>query len=178
MNFIGSPRSVWLGSRVDRSCGSFDMTARTGEASCRGFAGCGAAPHNDERSSRTPRWAGRSHKERLHLQLPKEVDHGGVDLRSAFLLGPMSAAWQHNRWPELWNECRLPGNGLLKHDDKHVAVAHNVERRNGYSRPIKGGHEFPAAIDIAPPAQGAAEPAAGEFRDINIDVGLRDPSRQ
>src|SRR5262249_40096781 len=125
MNFIGSPRSVWLGSRVDRSCGSFEMTARTGEASCRGFACCGAAPQNDKRSSRTPRWAGRSHKERLHLQLPKEVDHGGVDLRSAFLLGPMSAAWQHNRWPELWNECRLPGNGLLKHDDKHVAVAHN-----------------------------------------------------
>src|SRR6266851_6891919 len=41
INFIGSPRSVWLGSWVDRSCGSFEMTARTGEAGCRGFAGCG-----------------------------------------------------------------------------------------------------------------------------------------
>jgi hypothetical protein len=103
------------------------------------------------------------------LQLPKEVDHGGAYLRSTFLLGPMSATRQHHRWPELWNECRLLGYGLLKHGDKHVAVAHNIERRNGYRRSIKGGHELPAAVDIAPPVQGAAESAAGEFRDINID---------
>src|SRR5215467_15129825 len=43
MNFIGSPRSVWLVSRVDGSGGSFEMTARTGEASCQSSRGCGAA---------------------------------------------------------------------------------------------------------------------------------------
>jgi hypothetical protein len=51
------------------------------------------------------------------LQLPKEVDHGGADLGSAFLLGPMSATRQHHRWPKLWNECRLLGYGLFKHGD-------------------------------------------------------------
>src|SRR5262252_7368912 len=80
------------------------------------------------------------------LQLPKEVDHGGADLGSAFLLGPMSAAWQHNRWPELRNEYRLLGNVLLEHGDNEVAVARNVECRNGYRRSSKGGHELPAAV--------------------------------
>ena len=81
----------------------------------------------------------------------------------------MSATRQHHRWPELWNECRLLGYGLLKHGDKHVAVAHNVERRNGYRRSIKGGHELPAAVDIAPPVQGAAESDAGD-KETDIDV--------
>src|SRR5229473_116778 len=112
------------------------------------------------------------------LQLPKEVDYGGAYLRSTFLLGPMSATRQHHRWTELWNEYRLLGNGLLKHGDNEVAVARDVKRRNGDRRPIKGGQEFPAAIDVAPPAQGAAESAARECLDINIDVGLRDPRRQ
>src|SRR6266699_1920016 len=55
---------------------------------------------------------GDGHLQQL-LQAPKEVDHGSADLRSTFLLGPMSATRQHHRWPELWNECRLLGYGLL-----------------------------------------------------------------
>src|SRR6516162_1119081 len=90
----------------------------------------------------------------------------------------MSAARQDDRWSQLWNERRLLANELMKHGDDDVAVARHEERWNGDRRPSKGGHQLPAAIDIVPPAQGAAEPAAGKFRDINIDIGLRDPSGQ
>ncbi len=38
------------------------------------------------------------------------------------LLGPMSAAWQHNR-RKRWNKYRLPGNGLFKHGGNEVALA-------------------------------------------------------
>src|ERR1700724_3204941 len=37
------------------------------------------------------------------LQAPKEVTHGSADLRRTFLLGPMAAARQHDRRPELGN---------------------------------------------------------------------------
>src|SRR3984893_12645770 len=52
---------------------------------------------------------GPSHDGRLQqrLQAPKKLDHGGADLRRTFLLGPMSAARQHDRRPELRNERRL-----------------------------------------------------------------------
>jgi hypothetical protein len=48
----------------------------------------------------------------------------------------------------------------LKRGDNEIAVARNVERRNGYRRPSKGDHKLPAAIYIALPAEGAAESAA------------------
>src|ERR1700704_3260624 len=41
------------------------------------------------------------------LQAPKEVDDGGAYLRSTFLLGPMTTARQHDRGPELGDQCRL-----------------------------------------------------------------------
>src|SRR5215469_18218078 len=112
------------------------------------------------------------------LQAPKELDHGGADLRRAFLLGPMSAARQHDRRPELGNHCRLLGNELGKDSGCKIPVARHVERRNGHLRSDKRSQQLPAAIDIAPPAQGTAEPTAGELRDININVGIRDPGRQ
>ena len=56
-----------------------------------------------------------------------------------------------------------------------IALARHVERRNGHRRSGKGSQQLPAAIDVAPPGEGTAEPAPREFRDVNIDVGLRDP---
>src|ERR1700738_4113130 len=41
------------------------------------------------------------------LQTPKEVDHGGADPRRTSLLGPMTTARQHDRGPELGDQCRL-----------------------------------------------------------------------
>src|ERR1700758_4738117 len=76
------------------------------------------------------------------LQAPDEVDHGGTDLQRTFLLGPMTAARQRDRRPELWNEYRLLGNGLLKHGDEHVAFAHNVERRSRHHRSGKGSEQL------------------------------------
>jgi hypothetical protein len=38
-----------------------------------------------------------------------------------------------------------------------IPVAGHVERRNGHLHSDKGSQQFPAAIDIAPPVQGAAE---------------------
>src|ERR1700747_2566144 len=89
---------------------------------------------------------------RPRLQAPEEVDHGRADLQRPFLLGPMTAAPQHDRRPKLGNEYRLLGNGLLKHGDEHVTFAHNVERRTRHRRSSKGSEQFPAGIDVAPPA--------------------------
>src|SRR5271163_4775938 len=86
----------------------------------------------------------RSHP-RLHA--PKEVDHGSADLRRAFLLGPMAAARQHDGRPELGNQCRLLRNGRSKGGGDEIALAHHVERGNGYLCAGKGSQQLPAAID-------------------------------
>src|SRR5207302_9947672 len=57
-------------------------------------------------------------------------------------------------------------------------IAGDVERRNGYRGSGKGSQQFPAAIHVAVKAEGTTESGPREFRDINIDVGLRDPGRQ
>jgi len=90
----------------------------------------------------------------------------------------MAAAGQHDRRPELGNHCRLLSNELGKDVGNKIPVARHVKRGNSHGRLTKGGHEFPVAIDIAPPAQGAAEPAPRELSDVNIDVGLCDLSRR
>ena len=38
------------------------------------------------------------------LQMLEEIDHGGVNVGGSFLLGPMAAARQHDRAPELGNK--------------------------------------------------------------------------
>ena len=90
----------------------------------------------------------------------------------------MAAARQHDRRPELGNQCRLLRNVRRKSGGDKIALAHHVERGNGHRCSGKGSQQLPAAIDVAPPGEGTAEPAPREFRDVNIDVGLRDPSRQ
>ena len=106
----------------------------------------------------------------VRLQLSKEVDHGGADLRRTFLLGPMSATRQHDRRPELGDPCRLPGDVLGKSGGDKIAVTRHVERGNGHRRTSEGSQQFPAAIYIAPPGKGAMESALREFRHVNIDV--------
>src|SRR5262249_25998921 len=59
----------------------------------------GSGPWLKRRRSNDKHWP--------RLQAPKEVDHGSADLRRTFLLGPMAAARQHDRRPELGNHCRL-----------------------------------------------------------------------
>src|SRR6266567_3295028 len=100
------------------------------------------------------------------LQAPKKVDHGGADLRRTFLLGPMAATRQHDRRPELWNQCRLLRDGRSKGGGDKIALAHHVERGNGHLCSSKGSKQLPAAIDVAPPGEGTAESAPREFRDV------------
>src|SRR5882762_11027353 len=83
------------------------------------------------------------------LQAAKEVDHGSADLRRTLLLGPMTAARQHDRRPELGNHCRLLGNKLGIDGGDKIPVAGHVERGNGHRRSGKGSQQLPAAIDVA-----------------------------
>src|SRR6202022_3862051 len=112
------------------------------------------------------------------LKAPKEVDHCGADLSSAFLLGPMSPPRQHDRGPELGDQCRLLRDVLGENGGDKIVVARHVKRGNGHRRSGEGSHQLPAAIDVAPPGEGTMESAPRVFLDVNIDIGLRDPSRQ
>src|SRR5271156_6279086 len=62
------------------------------------------------------------------LQASKKVDHGGVDLWAAFLLGPMATARRHDRRPEFWDQCRLLRDVLGINGGDKIAVARHVER--------------------------------------------------
>src|SRR6202023_3066351 len=112
------------------------------------------------------------------LQAPKEVDHRGADLRRTFLLGPMSATRQHYRGPELGDQCRLLRDVLGENGGDKIPVARHVQRGNGHRHSGEGSHQLPAAIDVAPPGEGTMESAPRVLLDVNIDFGLRDPSRQ
>src|ERR1700723_2628016 len=72
------------------------------------------------------------------LQASKKVDHGGVDLRRTFLLGPMSATRQHDRRPKFWDPCRLLRDILGIHGGNKIAVTRHVKRGNGHGRTSEG----------------------------------------
>src|ERR1700730_13731142 len=72
------------------------------------------------------------------LKAPKEVDHCGADLSSAFLLGPMSAARQHDRGPELGDQCRLLRDVLGENGGDKIVVARPVKCGNGHRRSGEG----------------------------------------
>ena len=71
----------------------------------------------------------------------------------------MAAARKHDRRPELGNHCRLHGNKLGIDGGDKIPVARDLERGNGHRRSGKGSQQLPAAIDVAVPAEGTAEPA-------------------
>src|SRR5580693_6572807 len=77
-------------------------------------------------------WGRRVTHPQKRLQAPKKIDHGSADLRRTFLLGPMAAARQHDRWPKLGSHRRLLRNGRRKGGGDKIPVAHHVERRNGH----------------------------------------------
>src|ERR1700730_17611395 len=104
------------------------------------------------------------------LKAPKEVDHCGADLSSAFLLGPMSAARQHDRGPELGDQCRLLRDVLGENGGDKIALARHVQRGNGHRRSGERSHQLPAAIDVAPPGEGTKESAPRVFLDVNVDI--------
>src|SRR5260221_10398232 len=104
------------------------------------------------------------------LQAPKEVNHCGADLSSAFLLGPMSATRQHHRWPELGDQCRLLRDVLGENGGDKIPVARHVQRGNGHRRSGEGSHQLPATIDVAPPGEGTKESAPRVFLDVNVDI--------
>src|SRR5258708_39579031 len=128
----------------------------------------------DDCLARGARYAGDGH---LHqrLQAPKEVYDGGAYLRSAFLLGPMTTARQHDGGPELGDQCRLLRDVLGENGGDKIPIARHVQRGNGHRCSGKGSHQLPAAIDVAPPGEGTMESAPRVFLDVNINVGLRDP---
>src|SRR6266446_4249057 len=104
------------------------------------------------------------------LQAAKEVDHCGADLSSAFLLGPMSATRQHYRGPELGDKCRLLRDVLGENGGDKIALARHVQRGNGHGRSGERSHQLPAAIDVAPPGEGAMESAPRVFLDVYVDI--------
>ena len=71
----------------------------------------------------------------------------------------MTAALKHDRRPELGNHCRLLDNKLGIGSDDKIPVARDVECWNGHCRSSKGSQQLPAAIDVAEPGEGTAEPA-------------------
>jgi hypothetical protein len=104
------------------------------------------------------------------LQTSKEVDHCGVDLWGAFLLGPMTTARQHYRGPELGDQCRLLRDVLGENGGDKIALARHVQRGNGHRRFGEGSHQLPAAIDVTPPGEGTMESAPHVFLDVNVDI--------
>src|SRR5713226_2899607 len=108
------------------------------------------------------------------LQVAEEVDHRGVDVLGPLLLRPVAATGEHDRLPEMRDKLRQVGNELVHppEGDHEVPVTGDVKRGDGYTRPGKGGQQFPVAVDIAVPAESSAEAGAGEFLRVEIDVGL------
>src|SRR5712691_737686 len=114
------------------------------------------------------------------LQAPEEVDHRGIDFLGPLLLRPVTAAGEHDRLPEVWDELLQIGNELVHTAEGHhqVPVAGDVERRDSHARPGKGSEEFPVAVDIAIPVEAAAKAGAREFPGEELEVGLGEPCWQ
>ena len=114
------------------------------------------------------------------LEAPEKVDHRGIDLLRPLLLGPVTAAREHERLLKVRDELRQIGNELVHtaEGDHQIPVSGDVERGHGHARSGKRREEFPVAVDIAVPVQSSAKPGTREFPCEELDVGLRKPWRQ
>ena len=70
----------------------------------------------------------------------------------------------------------MPVHAGKFHD--HIALAGDVERRDRHPKPVERRQQLPVAVDVAIPVEPAAKPGAGEFRGVEIDVGLGEPRGQ
>jgi hypothetical protein len=106
--------------------------------------------------------------------MAKEIDYRGVDLCRPLLLGPVTATRQHDRPAKLGDEFRQIGDRLVHAGKSHhdVAVAGDVERGYGHPRAGKRSEKLPVAVDVSVIVQTAAEPGAGEFSGVEVDVGF------
>jgi len=113
------------------------------------------------------------------LKTPEEVEHRGIDCLRPLLLGPVTAAREHERPPEAGDELRQIGNELVHpaEGDHQVPVPGDVECRYVYARPGKGREKFPVAVNITIPVQPPTKPSTREFPHEELEVGLSKPWR-
>ena len=63
-------------------------------------------------------------------------------------------------------------------EDDEVAIARDIERRDGDAHSGEGRHQLPIAVDVAVPVEAAPEAGAGELAGVEVDVRFGEPGGQ
>src|SRR5262245_4573892 len=89
----------------------------------------------------------------------QELDDRRVHLARALLLGPVAAARQHDRSPEIRHEPGEIRDELIHPAEVHdqVAIARDIECRYVHLGAGVRRHQLPRAIDVAVPVEPAAK---------------------
>src|SRR5882724_4519137 len=92
-------------------------------------------------------------------QAADEIDDRGADLAGALLLGPVAAAGEHLDVTQCGDELLEVGEmlGRAGGGDHQVAVARDIECRDGHLYVCESSRQLPVAVDVAIIIEAAAE---------------------